>query len=57
MNKTKGWYRGRGIKGRASFEAKLAGKYNPQCETVTCQGCGTDTINSDMLCERCKQNE
>ena len=56
MKKTKKWYRGnRGLVfGRAKREASLAGRYNPKGKIVVCDCCGSDTINPDMLCDRCR---
>ena len=56
MDKTKKWTNGPwGFRvGRAKREASLAGKYNPKCRVVICEGCGTDTTNPDMLCDNCK---
>jgi predicted amidophosphoribosyltransferase len=55
MNKTKKWYQGNKglVAGRCFREASLAGENNPKEKLVCCKGCGKDTTNYSMLCDRC----
>ena len=59
MKKTKKWYQGnRGlVVGRSHREASLAGESNPKERIVNCKGCGRDTTNYNMLCDRCQIEE
>ena len=55
--KRKKWYSGnKGAKAsRVKREASLAGEHNPKCEVVICKGCGADTTDPTMLCDKCKR--